>query len=297
MIWTIPAKTFLLGEYAALADASAIVLTTTPGFELSLVDIQDAKSLHPESPAGRLWADYLPDQALSWKDPYDGQGGMGASSAQFIGVYLAKCFRKKTLAKLPELLELYYYYAYAGTGLRPSGYDILAQVSKTCVYINKTKSEFKLFDWPFRDISFILIHTGQKLKTHHHLENLTPLSGSLIDKLAKIVDEAKLALIRQDSGAMITAINAYQEQLSNLSLQAQHSLNIINQLKSQVEVLAAKGCGALGADVILLIVKTKDKDQHMQTILAGGWSILATDENLFRSSEIIVEKNLKFCTN
>ena len=29
MKWQIPAKTFLLGEYAALAEASAILLTTT----------------------------------------------------------------------------------------------------------------------------------------------------------------------------------------------------------------------------------------------------------------------------
>ena len=38
MKWRIPAKTFLLGEYAAVAGESAIVLTTSPCFELSLAN-------------------------------------------------------------------------------------------------------------------------------------------------------------------------------------------------------------------------------------------------------------------
>ena len=37
MKWSIPAKTFILGEYAAIAQRSAILVTTTPYFEVKLV--------------------------------------------------------------------------------------------------------------------------------------------------------------------------------------------------------------------------------------------------------------------
>ena len=49
--WTIPAKTFLMGEYAALAGESALLLTTTPHFELSLTDNPGLHGIHPDSPA------------------------------------------------------------------------------------------------------------------------------------------------------------------------------------------------------------------------------------------------------
>ena len=55
MKWFIPAKTFLLGEYAALAEASAIILTTTPCFELSLSSKKGLSGIHPKSPAGLWW--------------------------------------------------------------------------------------------------------------------------------------------------------------------------------------------------------------------------------------------------
>lgn len=55
MKWRIPTKTFLLGEYAALADLGAILLTTPPCFELTLTETPGLDGIHPDSPAGRWW--------------------------------------------------------------------------------------------------------------------------------------------------------------------------------------------------------------------------------------------------
>ena len=55
MNWCIPAKTFLLGEYVAIVGGAAIILTTTPGFEVRLVDTGDVTGIHPSSPAGLFW--------------------------------------------------------------------------------------------------------------------------------------------------------------------------------------------------------------------------------------------------
>lgn len=96
MKWLIPAKTFLLGEYAALAGASAILLTTYPCFELTLTSKNNQLSeIHPKSPAGVWWQQQHLDHGLIWNDPYTERGGLGASSAQFLASYLASCFLKK----------------------------------------------------------------------------------------------------------------------------------------------------------------------------------------------------------
>lgn len=88
MIWRIPAKTFLLGEYAALAQGSAMLLTTNPCFEFGLCD-QNKGFIHPDSPAGQwLKLQALGDSPTHWFDPYEARGGLGGSSAEFIGAYL-----------------------------------------------------------------------------------------------------------------------------------------------------------------------------------------------------------------
>lgn len=164
MTWHIPAKTFLLGEYAALAGESAILLTTQPCFELE-ISTSHAPCFHKDSPAGRL----LEGQNLSfsWKDPYQGAGGMGASSAQFLGCFMAMhgaSFDRETL------LESYYHHSWSQTGLKPSGYDVLAQASKGCVFINKNQKQCVNYTWPFEHLSFLLLHTENKLPTHVYLQ-------------------------------------------------------------------------------------------------------------------------------
>lgn len=162
MKWSIPAKTFLLGEYAAVMEESAIVLTTSPCFELSLNHHAELSGIHPESPAGQLWQRKKQgDYGLSWFDPYQGRGGLGASSAQFIGAYLACSNSLHASPSADDLLNAYFEYAWNGEGLRPSGYDVLAQAKHGCVYINRRKHIIECYQWAFADIGFILLHSGK----------------------------------------------------------------------------------------------------------------------------------------
>jgi mevalonate kinase len=280
MKWRIPAKTFLVGEYAAIASAGAIILTTTPCFELSVAPDDRVQGIHPNSPAGRWWAhhcSHLPD--LSWYDPYQGKGGLGASSAQFLGTYLARCHLLHTRPNYEALLDAYYQYAWQGEGLKPSGYDVLAQSQNHCVYINRQQKLIKSNNWPFKDISFLLLHSGQKLATHRHLKN-TVLPNP-ISQLSTIVESAQAAFEQANSEKLVEAVNAYQQQLANLDLLAPHSLKQIQALKAQTEILATKGCGALGADVLLLIVPTNYLKSTASRIKAEGWEVLATSEDLY----------------
>jgi len=281
--WSIPAKTFLLGEYVAIIGGPAIVLTTAPCFELSLSQEPGLQGIHPESPAGLWWMrqDEM-NMGLQWHDPYQGRGGMGASSAQFIGAYLATQYLKKTVPTQQDMLTAYLTCAWQGLGLRPSGYDVLAQTSRHCVYINHQNDVHQSSTWAFPDIAFILLHTGQKLATHHHLQTIA--LPNQLDQLVTIVESAKIALDSLNSLQMINAVNAYHQQLVHMNKVAEHSLQQIEELKKQPDVLAIKGCGAMGADVLLLLVPTQKLASFANYLKIEGWDVLATSDDLYAKS-------------
>jgi len=279
MKWLLPAKTFLLGEYAAIAQGSAIVLTTEPYFRVSLTNQVGLDGIHPESPAGLWWQQKkYTDFGLTWHDPYQGCGGLGASSAQFLGSYLASCYLQNILPRLNSMLNAYYHHAWSGKGLKPSGYDVISQAHQACVFINKEKGMIQSYSWPFKDLSFLLIHTGIKLATHHHLQN-TPLPAETME-LSKIVELARVAIIHEDSNKMIDAVNQYHNKLTKLNLVAEHSLKLIKELKNLPEILAIKGCGALGADVLLLMTHKNDSAALKNKLIQKHYLILATERDI-----------------
>ncbi|MBA3537418.1 MAG: hypothetical protein H0T84_12555 [Tatlockia sp.] len=289
MTFQIPAKTFLLGEYAAIAGASAIILTTIPCFELAFTEDDKMHGIHPDSPAGQWWAHHrISSQGLSWRDPYQGIGGLGASSAQFLGAYLASCKLLHLDPNQKALLDAYYQCSWRGEGLKPSGYDVLAQSQNQCVYINHEQKIIKAYEWPFKDISFLLLHSGQKLATHYHLQNMR-LPNS-INQLSATVELAHQAFEQADSEKLVEAVSCYEQQLASLGLVASHSQEHVRIFNSQPEVLAAKGCGALGADVLLLIVPSDCLKSKAKNLADEGWTVLATNNDLYAGRALMKNK-------
>lgn len=280
MQWQIPAKTFLLGEYAALVGESAIILTTTPAFSLTIANTSSS-CFHPSSPAGKYWLNTRASiQNLLWDDPYFGLGGMGASSAQFIGAFLADNYLTNQAFDCQQLLTAYYQFAWSGEGCRPSGYDVLAQTQHKCVYINQKNNLLECLDWPFDNLSFLLLRTGNKLATHQHLQD-DSLSGDY-SHLADIVNQAKTAFEHADGSLLINSINKYQQELTQLKLTTAATLEKINQLKKNRHLLAIKGCGALGADILLLVFPREELVRQTKKLTKEGWIVLANENNLYK---------------
>jgi len=111
-----------------------------------------------------------------------------------------------------------------------------------CVYINH-QTIIKTYPWVFKDIGFLLLHSGQKVATHDHLQSVS-LPNS-IHEFSTIAEQAKEAFEQENSEKLVRAINRYQQQLINNNLTAPHSLKHIQALKSQDDILAVKGCGGL----------------------------------------------------
>ena len=98
----IPGKTFLVGEYLALEGGPSVVANTHPSFRfrwtLEQADGGAARiehGFHPESPAGkflnRLNASRLlgtEKATIEFHDPHYGKGGLGASTAEFLGAWV-----------------------------------------------------------------------------------------------------------------------------------------------------------------------------------------------------------------
>lgn len=271
-IWHIPGKTFLLGEYAALQGESALILTTKPCFELDCTGV-DTHPFHKDSPAGRLlqnkncWG--------TWKDPYAGLGGLGASSAEFLACYLAL----HDTCETDHLLKTYQEHTTSQTGLKPSGYDVLAQSRRGCVFINKNRQEIQEYTWPFADLAFLLIHTGKKLATHTYLQTNTAPNNTR--QLSNLADQGKMAFEQADADLLIQAVQeTYQELLKN-NLVASHTQTLIAQLEMQLPVLAIKGCGAMGADTVVMLVAKDKLVAVKERLVAERQVILADTGNIY----------------
>lgn len=276
----IPAKTFLIGEYAVMHQAPGIVITTTPCFELSVDSNKpfNHPGIHPQSPAG-LWLAAQPrtEAEFHFMDPYLGQGGLGASSAQFIAVFKAYRQLNNQAWDKNELLKAYYQFAWNGQGMRPSGYDVWAQLHEGCVYRDSDTTHS--YNWPFKELDFLLLRTGHKLATHTHLQQHchTPC----IDALTHLSLEARRAFDTKQAELLLQSVNGYHRILTHDKLCTLHSQNIIEACMEQSGILAAKGCGAMGADIILLLIDTEKKDSLSQWLVTKPWPLIATSNSLF----------------
>lgn len=276
MKWLFPAKTFLVGEYVALQGGPALILTTKPCFEVSMNAGLASTEFPVNSPAYNLWQEDLSslNYILHWHDPYCGLGGMGASSAQFLGAYYAKSFINNKPIVHEEILSVYLKHAWNGKGVAPSGYDVIAQSMGGCVYIDGNTKIYQNYTWPFLTLGFILVHTGKKQATHTYLQNINELNG-----LNTLLDISKIscdAFIKGNSLDFIKSINDFYLVLCELNLVAKHTLEIVKALRENPDILAIKGCGALGADIILLIVESQKLADKVIELKQSGYNVITT---------------------
>lgn len=258
MIYTLscPSKTFLLGEYLILQQGPALILNTEPRFSLIAHTNTQGKQndIDPQSPAGRYIHDYKKDFGntdIQFTDPHQGAGGLGASTAQFLLCYalhkqlLEQPFDVQTPEQIQSLLNIYRHYAWQGEGVPPSGADLLAQFSgQLCLYTKDTA--LQAMAWPFPDLAICLIRTGKKLATHEHLRQLQYLDTH---QLASAMTKAISAIETRSGTEFVDALREYAEELEQLGLVAEHTQTLLQQLPNEL-ILAAKGCGGMGADII-----------------------------------------------
>jgi len=276
------AKTFFLGEYGAVATQRAIVWLTEPAFSAHFGDkTRPSSPLSP--PCERLLQALAPellDSGYQFFDPYQGRGGLGASSAEFLlwmralSFYRAESARWHHPAHWVKLLDIYTRYSWSGRGVPPSGVDVVAQNYSGLVYIDVPNKIYDALHWPFSDVGVVLAHTNQKLATHTHLES--QVDADIWAPLSGWVDKARDALYAADLDQLITSMRGAYQQQQRLGLVAPHTQKLVSILSGASCFLMAKGCGAMGSDVILALYPVAREKEAIKQLSAQGLEVLTT---------------------
>ena len=267
----VPGKTFIVGEYLALLGESAIIACTSPNFELHVTPSGNCTTsgleFHKESPTGKFVADnqdFFQRWDLKFVDPYEGAGGLGGSTAEFLASYIFK----NHFSEVESHSQLFFDYTKAlqdylaqfdGKNL-PSGFDLVAQLNGGLTYFNKSDGVLNQIKWDFADLDFLILKTPFKIKTHEHLKGLD-LNSALVQKqasLKEIVETTRRSIEDSNSESFCKSINDYYLQMQEADLVLSETKEVIAEIQKRAGFKAIKGCGALGADTIL-IVDTNEK--------------------------------------
>lgn len=283
----VPSKTFLVGEYAILQGAPALVAATNPCFRFSAEKTdQEQKSLfHPDSAASRWFRQsevLLKNWKVTFDDPHQGAGGFGASGAQFVFYHaLSTYLQSQRLSE--DVNDVWQDYKACET-TQASGGDVVAQTLGGIVHISQDPFEAKSYDWPFDETDFVIVRTGQKIDTHTHLQQGLP-------SLEGIIAGAKLsveAFFMSNVEAFASGLAITQKELVKVGLQAESTLAILEKLNAAPGVLVTKGCGAMGADTVLAIIDNEYRTEFFQSLRELKLHLVATSLDLVRETKLKV---------
>lgn len=293
---TVPSKTFLLGEYLALYGGEVLIVTTQSKFSM-----QVSKAITPKisgiganSPAQRFINQCftaLQPLQIVFKDPYQGRGGLGASSAQYLLSYALHHYltQKNLLSPLThnigDLISCYQSHNEENLILPPSGADLIAQLMGQICYYHKKTGQFKTYNWPFTELGFYLLKTNFKIATYKHLQTLKSFPHQPFEICMKAAMDA---FKDSDAKKFSAKVNDYAQLLEDEGFVTNSTSRLLNTIRSKSGVIAAKGCGAMGADVILVLCKNKCR--HIVTTWASEHGLtLIGDESEVAQSGLDIE--------
>ncbi len=292
-IISVPGKIFFAGEYGALRGFPTLSVAVKPDFIYT--SGPSLTEIHPQSPAGKLPGSQNLPGILT--DPYSSTGGMGRSTAEFLVKSLQTQTSLSKQAQDSDELAQTLWHSYrevtATEPNPPSGVDLITQVLGGYCVTEWSQRGNSLSDlkkdaqnsqkdgtiqpqengwlrknhWSFPNLDWVVILTGYKVKTHEHLSQLCNLDWNAIEDLNRSVVKAFEA---KNESAFVEGIRAWRGFLKNAGLEAATTTELVDELLETPGVKAAKGCGALGSDSIVIFF-----DKAASTFINGileGWS-------------------------
>lgn len=267
---SVPGKVFLGGEYLALNGGATLLAGIEPRFRLQAKENlkKNSNPFHPQSPAGQLWVlnqEKLEIYEIQFQDPHQGRGGFGGSTAEFILLYSllklqdATSMDAQSELDLQEMLKEYRRLS-ATAGHTPSGADLIAQFRGGLTYFSREHGKIQNYGWLYPNLGFIAAKTNFKLKTYEHLSTLQDFSSEKLAEAMKLVSQA---LESTDGEKLVMGLEQFADELSTLGFVCENTQKILGNLQHD-GILVKKGCGAMGADVVLVIYD-QQKTRQIQT--------------------------------
>ncbi len=289
-------KVFLLGEYQVLQEGTAFLAILEPRFKLVVKEgIGRLGGIPTESPASKYHQqnqEFFKEWDLDFLDPHQGAGGFGASTAQ-IGLlqglkegYEAIRTHSQVEFDLKKIHRKYLELVQPEQGPSPSGADLLSQFQGGLIELNIQSGRIQKQAWPFADIQVYFFRTGKKQATHEHLKKIKIKNkhylseessnqshledpGQSVDDLVMVYNKAIESFHHCDRDLFTQSIQDYHKELDKRGWVAPETMDWLSKVQKLNGVLAAKGCGAMGADVIAVVAKKDCADD----VILGGESL------------------------
>jgi len=267
LIFEIPSKTFIIGEYLAIGGTASMLLNTEPSFVVKITS-DTRYGYHPDSPAGALRKN-LGQTSVGYNfiDPHQGLGGFGRSTAEYLSVYLYDLYMNRGISEFSQPILgnledfILQYKQSSGGEYSPSGADLVAQVmGGLCWYDGMNFSAEKLA-WPFPGYNIFVFHTGKKLATHEHLKDLRAKN---FRELIPLLVASRTSLSQKNLKVFCQSLDLYYDALNDMGLSDRNIRERVMNLRKNPEILAAKGCGAMGIDTVLVIGESSNLDRIQQ---------------------------------
>ncbi len=256
----IPSKTFFLGEYGVLKNSPSLIIGSAPYFE---AQSSSEWSGFGSGPIQNFIKDFKLNPC-SFQDPWKGAGGFGASSAQFAFLYQQLEPQLNLAATtVDKLLTLYRKYFATPVGLPPSGHDVIAQLlGKGLCFVDVSRGIFKKIENNLNEHDILVLKTNSKVPTHAHLSTLEDIHFDL----REIVEQAAEGF---SSGNLLQVVSAIEEQnriLMEQGLVLDETLALRQKLEEIPGIVITKGCGALGADTLLMVCESDSSAQILESV-------------------------------
>lgn len=296
--FSIPGKTFLCGEYAAIFGGPSLVIATHPNFTFTACPGDGQHAFHEQSPAGlyiKKNQDFFKRLNLSFSTNGSQGSGFGGSTAEFLGCYLLKTYwseflkkQKVSLLSQREGASAFalaawkeYQSLFSQQKNKPSGADVIAQALGGLTIFSS--GQIEVLQWPFLTKDILLFKTDHKVATHEHLQSASVESQS-VAMLQDISKEIVDALKKSDWIRFVLEQKNLSAELQKRQWCLPQTSEVVDSLLSLPGVEWARGCGALGADVIAVFV---DKNKFTMTKHKNLVFSSSLSENI--SSGIVME--------
>lgn len=301
VVYSAPGKCFIAGEYLAMDGGPCLVVNVEPRFELRVSEGRGrADGLPSGSPAASFVSrhpEFFHGLDLEFRDPHAGAGGWGASTAQYLTVFAAHAWGAAANDEahrdldLRALLESYQRDAWNGEGRAPSGADLVAQSRGGWMFFERATGSIQVSAWPFEDLEPYLIRTGEKVPTHEHLRALGSWDPEPLRRLMMRVRESWSVA---DAPAFCAALGQYGTELRGRGWATERSRSLLHDLLWRDGVRAAKGCGALGADLVLAVVDRAERRSFENFLEEAGLEAVRPREMLSPGLGLRVEGSVSF---
>jgi mevalonate kinase len=213
-----------------------------------------------------------------FKDPHSGKGGFGASSSEWLfSLSNSDLSEVPTPEKAKGFIASYREKFWDGTGVAPSGIDIVSQWVGRAALVDLNNDRLMPMDWPFESISFLIFRTGVKIPTYKHLMELEPEKLLPLKELSEKVCQAFEA---KDWDSFLSKMKNFDQMLEKLNLVCDTTRELKRQISQIPGIEFVKGCGAMGADTVLILIQKSEKARILEDVAQLGCELVATENDL-----------------